>query len=211
MFTSNADFIKHCLDYLNIPYEEPFTEIDYNQKIFIPLFKEALLECQKLVDFSGMRKELVIKLPAGSNYVFLDKDVKYFQAVIDYQTKTELPGYIYSQITSDFQEGPPTAYYFDDNTGNLYFNHRADKDYKYYVIYYKFDLTSDPHFILNEAPELLKVMFMGKLYLYVGEIDKWVGCVKYSQDLAKLQRGLEKQKEMVKTTIRINWNYTGWW
>jgi hypothetical protein len=54
-------------------------------------------------------------------------------------------------------------------------------------------------------------MFMGKLYLYVGEIDKWVGCVKYSQDLAKLQRGFEKQKEMVKTTIKINWNYTGWW
>lgn len=211
MFSTNVDFIKYCLDYLNIPFEEPFDEVEYNQRIFVPLFKESVLECQKLIDFAGMRREVQKPLSANSNFILLEKDIKYVQNVIDLETKTLLKGFEYSQISSQFLTGRPQVYYFDDATGRLYFDKIADRDYSFYVIYYKFDLDSDPHFILSEAPELLKDVYMSKLALYVGDMDKWQAFMKKFYEMARLQQGLERQKEMINTRFDLKWNYDGWW
>ncbi len=211
MFTSNAEFIKFCLEYLSIPFEEPFDEVEYNQRIFVPLFKESLLECQKLIDFAGMRGEVQKTLPANSNFFLLDRDVKYIQSVIDLELKKTLVGFEYSQVSSSFLQGRPRAFYFDDKTGNLYFDKVADRDYEFYVIYYRFDLESDPHFILFESPELLKDLYMSKLMLYVGDLEKWQSFLQKFYSSAKLQQGMERQKEMIQTRFNLKWNYSGWW
>ena len=212
MFATNADFITHVLDYQGIPYEEPFNDVEFNQKVFIPLFKEALLECQKLIDFSKMRHSENIVLSTGSNAINLGTNVKYIHSVIDSETGNLLQfGYPYAFESSQFLHGKPQAYYFSDADGKLYFNKIADKNYEFIVIFYKFDLDSDPHFILQEAPELLKTAFIAKLMLYLGRINEWKVFMDQFYMLAKLQQGMEKQKEYIGTRFKLDWNYNGWW
>lgn len=212
MFSKNVDFIKYVLDFNGIPYEEPFEEIEFNQRVFIPLFKETLLECQKLIDFSKMRKEAEYVLTENSHSIEIGQNVKYIYSVIEKDTGQILKfGFPYAKISSQFLEGKPTVYYFSDADGKIYFNKIADKDYHYIIIFYAFDLEEDPHFILQEAPELLKTGFLAKLMLYVGKIAEWRVFMETFYSLAKIQKGFEKQKEFLTTRINLDWPYSGWW
>lgn len=212
MFNSNNEFITHVLDYQGIPYEEPFDQVEYNQRVFIPLFKEALLECQKLVDFSNMRSSSFYTLQQGTNYVTLGTNIKYIHSVIDNETGDLIQfGSPYANEASQYQQGKPQFYYFADNEGKIYFDKIADREYKFIIIAYKFDLDSDPHFILQEAPELLRACFLAKLMLYLGKTNEWRIFLEQFYSLAKLQEGIEKQKKYIETRFKLNWNYNGWW
>lgn len=209
MFNTNVDFIRHCLTIAGIPYEEPFYEVEYN-KNFLNLFKEAVYELQKLVDFAFMYDTVEVNLPAGEYEVYIGKDVKYILDVyhsngIRLKNLADIFYYV------DFKEGVPLFYVFNDSKGVLVFDKKAKEDYTLKVRYVRYILEEDPHPLLFEAPEVLKHCFLYKVYFFIGDLEKCKLSYQYYLERAKLEMGLEKQKRAITTKIGLKWVYDGLW
>ena len=212
MWKSNDEYIQHILKFAGVPYEEPLSLSTFYNSVYKPLFQEALLEIQKFINFSFMRKEGEFVLPAGKSSINLNtKNIKFIQAVFRKGSNKVLEGFEYAKYAGSLLVGNPTAYYFDDNAMTIYFNATPIEDIVYRIIYYEYDLDSDPHPVLNEAPEVLKYLYLAKIYLHLGEYDKYENAYQKYIALCKLEDGLEKIKKTRTTLLKLKHGYESWW
>jgi len=212
MWAKNEEYIKHVLTFAGVPFEEPLNLSTLFNTVFLPNFKEAILEVQKQINFSFMRNEIDITLPAGSSSVRLNTPhVKFIQAIFPRGSKFPLEGFDYAKYTGSLVTGNPSAFYYDDNNMTIYFNKIPMEDITYRVILYRYDLDSDPHPILQEAPEILKYLYLSKIFLQLGEHDKYEASYAKFIALSQREQALEKVKKARSTILKVYHGYEGWW